>query len=148
MTTGARPGNQAGRHVRAGAMIDMAGSGSRTKVLVVEDDEMVRDYAQLVLSALGYEPVAAVDGNAALRVLDEDGDIGLLLTDIGLPGMSGPALAEEARRRRPGLPVLFASGSVDSGGRTERVPQGETVLAKPYRKAELAAKLRLLLPDA
>ena len=123
----------------------MAAGGSRTKVLIVEDDEMVRDYAQLVLSALGYEPVMAGDGNAALRALDENGDIGLLLTDIGLPGMSGPALAEEARRRRPGLPVLFASGSVDSAGNAERIPQGETVLAKPYRKAELAEKLQFLL---
>lgn len=125
-----------------------AGGGSRTKVLVVEGDEMVRDYAQLVLSALGYESVTAGDGSTALRVLDENRDIGLLLTDIGLPGMSGPALAEEARRRRPGLPVLFASGSVDSAGQAERVPEGETVLGKPYRKAELAEKLRLVLGAA
>ena len=115
------------------------------KVLVVEDDDMVRDYAQLVLSALGYEPLAVGDGTAALRTLDEHRDIGLLLTDIGLPGMSGPALAAEARRRRPGLPVLFASGSVDCAGHAERVPEGEAVLAKPYRKADLAEKLRFLL---
>lgn len=121
------------------------GNGTRTKVLVVEDDEMVRDYAQLVLSALGYEPLIAGDGLAALTALDENHDIGLLLTDIGLPGMSGPALAAEARRRRPGLPVLFASGSVDSSGQAERIPEGEAVLAKPYRKSELAEKLKLLL---
>jgi CheY-like chemotaxis protein len=118
------------------------------KVLLVEDDEMVRDYAQLVLSSLGYEPLAVGDGSAALRTLDEHGDIGLLLTDIGLPGMSGPALAAEVRRRRPGLPILFASGSVDSSGHAERIPEGENVLAKPYRKSELAAKLRTLLGAA
>jgi CheY-like chemotaxis protein len=123
----------------------MQGSGSRTKVLVVEDDEMVRDYAQLVLSSLGYEPLMAGDGSEALRTLEAHGDIGLLLTDIGLPGMSGPTLAAEARRRRPGLPVLFASGSVDSSGQADRIPEGETVLAKPYRKSELAEKLQLLL---
>ena len=115
------------------------------KVLVVEDDEMVRDYAQLVLQSLGYEPLTAGDGTAALRTLDENSDIGLLLTDIGLPGMSGPALAAEARRRRPGLPVLFASGSVDSAGQAERIPEGEAVLAKPYRRSDLAEKLRVLL---
>ena len=116
-----------------------------SKVLVVEDDEMVRDYAQAVLSSLGYEPLAVGDGSAALRVLDEERDIRLLLTDVGLPGMSGPALAAEARRRKPGLPVLFASGSIDSAGRADPIPEGEAVLAKPYRKAELAEKLRLLL---
>ncbi len=124
-----------------------AGGRPRTKVLVVEDDEMVRDYAKLVLSALGYETVMAGDGNTALRALDENTDIGLLLTDVGLPGMSGPALANEVRRRRPGLPVLFASGSVDSAGCTDRIPEGEPVLAKPYRKVELAEKLRLLLHE-
>ena len=124
------------------------GSEARAKVLLVEDDEMVRDYAQLVLSSLGYEPLAVGDGNAALRTLDEHDDIGLLLTDIGLPGMSGPALAAEARRRRPGLPVLFASGSVDSSGQADRVPEGEIVLANPYRKSELAAKLRTILGTA
>jgi CheY-like chemotaxis protein len=122
------------------------GNGSRAKILVVEDDEMVRDYAQAVLEVLGYEPLAVGDGAAALQVLDEESDIRLLLTDIGLPGgMNGTMLAAEVRRRRPHLPVLFASGSVDSSGRTERLPEGEAVIAKPYRKAELAAKLRLLL---
>src|SRR5262249_41359966 len=73
------------------------------KVLVVEDDEMVRDYAQAALAALGYEALAAGDGPGALRVLEAHGDIRLLLTDVGLPGgMSGTALAAEARRRKPG----------------------------------------------
>ena len=128
-------------------MSGAAGNGSKlSKILVVEDDEMVRDYAKTVLAALGYQPLAVGDGLAALRVLDEQRDISLLLTDVGLPGgLSGPALAAEARRRKPGLAVLFASGSVDSAGRTDPIPEGEVVLAKPYRKAELAEKLRLLL---
>ena len=133
--------------MRHGAVMGTAaGNGARLKVLVVEDDEMVRDHARTVLTALGYQPVAAGDASAALRALEENPDIRILLTDIGLPGgMSGLALAAEVRRRRPGLPVLFASGSVDSAGRAERVPDGATVLAKPYRKAELAEKLKLLL---
>lgn len=116
------------------------------KILVVEDDDLVRDFAQAVLEALGYVPCVVGDGAAALRALEEQSDIRLLLTDVGLPGgMSGAALAAEARRRKPGLPVLFASGSVDSSGKAEQIPEGEAVLAKPYRKAELAQKLRLLL---
>jgi CheY-like chemotaxis protein len=121
-------------------------NGSRRKVLVVEDDEMVRQLAEAVLTALGYEPLAVGDAPSALIVLDRESDIRLMVTDIGLPGgMNGTMLAAEARRRRPGLPVLFASGSVDSAGRAERLPEGEVVIAKPYRKAELAEKLRLLL---
>src|SRR5581483_5172471 len=103
------------------------GNGAKTpKILIVEDDEMVRDYARAVLEALGYQPVAAGDGGAALRLLEEQCDIRLMLTDIGLPGdLNGAALAAEARRRRPGLAVLFASGSVDSSGKADRVPEGE-----------------------
>jgi CheY-like chemotaxis protein len=121
-----------------------SGKASAT-VLVVEDDEMVRDYAQAVLETLGYEACVAGDGPSALRILDERGEIDLLLTDIGLPGMSGPALAAEARRRRPHLRVIFASGSVDSEGRTDSLEPGSVVLAKPFRKAELARLLESVL---
>ena len=120
-----------------------------TKVLLVEDDEMVREFAETMLRVLGFEPCAAADGETALRLLDENTDIDLLLTDIGLPGaFDGPKLAEEARRRRPDLPVLFASGSVDSEGKAAKLPPGTGVLAKPYRKAELATRLRDLLPQS
>jgi CheY-like chemotaxis protein len=119
-----------------------------TKILLVEDDEMVRDYAQAVLEALGYHPCVACDGPSALRLLEEERDIELLLTDIGLPGMSGPDLADEVRRRRPGLPVLFASGSIDSQERAAQLEAGTLVLAKPFRKAELAEKLIALLDNA
>ncbi|MGH7002965.1 MAG: response regulator [Alphaproteobacteria bacterium] len=116
------------------------------KILVVEDDAMVREFAQALIEALGYEPCVAADGNAALCLLDTHTDISLILTDVGLPGgMDGPALAKEAQRRRPGLPVLFASGSVDSEGRSPLLPPGAQVLGKPYRKAELARTLREIL---
>ncbi|MCW5774061.1 MAG: response regulator [Rhodospirillaceae bacterium] len=118
---------------------------SATTILVVEDDEMVREYAQAVLETLGYETCVAADGPSALRLLDEQGNIELILTDIGLPGMSGPAFAAEARRRRPGLPVIFASGSVDSEGRAALLEPDAVVLAKPFRKAELAQLLRQTL---
>ena len=116
------------------------------KVLVVEDDDMVREFAETMLKVLGFDPCLAEDGEAALRLLDQHTDIDLMLTDIGLPGhLDGPTLAVEARRRRPDLPVLFASGSVDSEGKAAKLPPGTGVLAKPYRKAELAQRLSELL---
>src|SRR5262245_8027226 len=92
------------RETRHGTVMDKAaGNGAKLKVLVVEDDEMVREYARAVLTTLGYDPLAVGDGPAALRAIDEDDDICIMLTDIGLPGaMSGPMLAAEVRRRRPG----------------------------------------------
>jgi len=124
-------------------------SGGTTKILVVEDDEMVREFAQTMLEMLGYESCVAGDGEAALRLLEEQTDIKLMLTDIGLPGrLDGPALAAEVRRRRPDLPVLFASGSVDSEGKSARLAPGTSVLGKPYRKAELARRLDELLRGA
>lgn len=123
------------------------GNGRAVKILVVEDDEMVREFAETMLTVLGFVPCGAADGETALRLLDEQSDIDLMLTDIGLPGaLDGPTLAVEARRRRPDLPVLFASGSVDSEGKAAKLPAGTGVLAKPYRKAELAQRLRALLP--
>lgn len=116
--------------------------GRTATILVVEDDEMVREYAQAVLETLGYDACVAGDADAALRLLDENGAIELMLTDIGLPGMSGPDLAAEVRRRRPELPVIFASGSVDSEGRAALLAPDALVLAKPYRKAELARLLQ------
>ena len=115
-------------------------------ILIVEDDAMVRAFVENAVAALGYESCAAGDGHAALRLLEREAGIDLILTDIGLPGsMNGPALAEEARRRRPGLPVLFASGSVDGDGRSTLLPAGAPVLAKPYRKADLARMLKEML---
>jgi CheY-like chemotaxis protein len=106
---------------------------------------LVRDYARAVLDSLGYEARVAGDGPSALRLLEAERDIALIVTDIGLPGMSGPALAEEARRRRPDVPVVFASGSVDSEGRAPQLAAGSIVLAKPYRRVELAETLAALL---
>lgn len=128
----------------------MSGNGQdnkrAAKVLVVEDDDMVREFAETMLKVLGFDPYLAEDGETALRLLDQHSDIDLMLTDIGLPGgLDGPTLAVEARRRRPDLPVLFASGSVDSEGKTAKLPPGTGVLAKPYRKAELAQRLSELL---
>jgi PAS domain S-box-containing protein len=139
------------RHVEAGAEAGAAAPGAPVgrgeRILLVEDDAALRDLVARRLAALGYDAVAVEDARAALDRLGDGADIDLLLTDVVLPGgMYGDALAEEARRRRPDLPVLFMSGYPRSAlDRLGRLDQAAQVLRKPFRNQELAARLRGLL---
>lgn len=115
------------------------------RVLVVEDDALVRDHVVALLRSLGHETVAAGNGTEALSVLTGDDSFDLLFSDVMMPGgISGAQLADAARRIRPGLPVLLTSGYPD-----DALPRGATdtplLLAKPYRRAELQAALEQAL---
>ncbi len=116
-------------------------------ILLVEDDEAVRHLARGHLRALGYPVLQARDGTQALELLDRHPQIDLLFTDIVMPGgLSGRQLADVARQRRPGLRVLFTSGySDDAITHHGRLDPGVELLSKPYRRAELAARIRALL---
>ena len=113
-------------------------------ILVVEDDPFVRSSVILRVESLGYKVVFAVDGREAVMKLRTNPEIDMLFTDIVMPGgMSGWEVAELAQQMRPGLPTVFTSGYalealVDQG----RAPMKSIVLTKPYRKAELAHRLR------
>lgn len=124
-----------------------AAKGNGEIILVVEDDAAVRLFAVKVLHSLGYKTRQANDAKAALEVISSAPDISLLFTDIVLPGnMDGVALASAVRHRRPGLPVLFSSGYNEHmlTNQSELIA-GLDLLPKPYRKAELASKIHLLL---
>ena len=82
----------------------------KQKVLVVDDDEDVRDIAVVTLELQGYEVLCAADGNEALTSLRKHRDIRLLLTDIVMPGMNGFELAHRAKQLRPDLAVIYTSG--------------------------------------
>lgn len=112
-------------------------------ILIAEDDPFVRSSVILRVEALGYRVVAAVNGQEALQRLRADPGIDMLFTDIVMPGMSGWELADQARRIRPGLPVLFTSGyALETLLEQGRAHAHAVVLTKPYRKAELAQRLR------
>jgi len=126
-----------------------AGGGGET-VLLVEDDTLVRQYASSQLQELGYQVLTAGSGPEAMELLDAQYDIDLLFTDVIMPGgMSGRDVAEEARRRRPGLRILFTSGYAENAivhhGRLE---PGMRLLGKPYRRSELARAVRQALEAA
>ena len=116
-------------------------------ILVVEDDPHVRDLTVTILSNLEYEVIEAKDGESALYELEKSPNIDLLFTDVVLPGgMSGPELADEARRRRTDLRVLFMSGYTQHViVRPDSFGGNVNLLNKPFRKADLARKVREVL---
>jgi signal transduction histidine kinase/CheY-like chemotaxis protein len=123
-----------------------AAKGGET-VLVVEDDPDVLNIAVKGLRDLGYDVKVATNAQAAREILLGDGSIDLLFSDVVMPGeLNGAQLAVEARRIRPGLKVLLTSGYTalalsEDHGVTERME----ILHKPYRREELARKLRLVI---
>ncbi|MEW6091513.1 MAG: PAS domain S-box protein [Pseudomonadota bacterium] len=116
-------------------------------ILVVEDDDLVREHLSAQLEGLGYKVTSATNGPRALNIIREREDIALLLTDIVMPGgMNGRELADEAVKLRPDLKVLFSSGySENAIVHHGRLDAGVELLSKPYRLQELAAKVRKVL---
>jgi len=120
--------------------------GSET-VLVVEEDQNVRPLAGENLRSFGYHVLEAPDGAEAMRLLKAEPSIGLLFTDVILPGgMSGKNIADEALKLRPDLRVLFASGYTENAIIHQgRLDEGVHLLMKPYRRAELGRMVREVL---
>jgi CheY-like chemotaxis protein len=122
-------------------------SGKGERIMLVEDDAAVRDLLVRRLRSMGYDVVPVDDAVKALKVLPEQPDVDLLLTDVVLPGgIYGDKLAVQARQLRPGLKVLFMSGypknAMDHLG---QMGVDAPVLRKPFRNQELAVQLRRLL---
>jgi PAS domain S-box-containing protein len=121
-----------GRPLRASA--DGAVGEGRV-VLVVEDEPLVRMSALDMLQAMGFRTLAAATAAEARRQLEGQARIDILFTDVGLPDVKGPALALEARKLRPGLKVVFASGYNSERG-AAGMDEG-VYLAKPYAREAL-----------
>ncbi|WP_269502992.1 ATP-binding protein [Burkholderia sp. IMCC1007] len=119
----------------------------RETILVVEDDTDVRLTVVEMLAQLGYKVITASDGEAALRMLDSGMEIDLLFTDVIMPGrIKGGELARRAALRTPPLPVLFTSGYTrDEIFHAGRLDPGIMLLSKPYRRDELATRIRSVL---
>ncbi|MBX6321885.1 MAG: CHASE2 domain-containing protein, partial [Rhodospirillaceae bacterium] len=121
--------------------------GGSERVLLVEDEDLVREVAARQMRELGYTVVEAPDGVAALRMIKDGLRFDLLVTDVVMPGgINGRELASEVERLRPGTKILFTSGYPESvivhQGKLE---PGVTLLPKPYRRQDLAHKLRAVL---
>jgi signal transduction histidine kinase len=115
-------------------------------VLLVEDDEQVLGMAVDSLEELHYRVVVARNGREALAHLRRAERIDVMFSDVVMPGgMNGAQLAAEARQLRPGLKILLTSGYVGEHGAGQVIGQELQVLNKPYRRDELAQKLRVVL---
>jgi two-component system, cell cycle sensor histidine kinase and response regulator CckA len=128
-----------------GQETSMKGNGET--ILVVEDDDMVRESVSDQLAALDYHVVSAINGPEALDILAGEGPIDLLFTDVIMPGgLNGSQLADLARAQRPDIRVLFTSGYTERAAVfTEKLPEGAELLSKPYRGEELARRIRDVL---
>ncbi|MDY0070935.1 MAG: PAS domain-containing protein [Porticoccaceae bacterium] len=129
---------------------EAAPEGGSETLLLVEDDELVRGFARDQLTRLGYRVLEAGNGPDAMAILRQRDDIDLLFTDMVMPGgMSGRDLAEHARVLRPGLRVLYTSGyTQDAIVHHGRLDPGVLLLNKPYRRNDLARKIREALGSA
>jgi DNA-binding NtrC family response regulator len=126
--------------MEARTLSDPAGGKTKQHVLLVEDDALIRESTADMLSSLGYAVSEAADAAEALRLLDSHA-IDVLLTDVGLPKVSGTELAAHAKSRRPELRVVFASGYATLPG-WGNGNDGAVVLPKPFDERQLEAALK------
>jgi len=116
--------------------------GGAESILLVDDNEMVRVMSQEVLVAAGYDVLACADGNEALAAIGRR-RFDLLLTDVGLPGMTGRELADRVHERHPGMPVLFITGYAENAqNRQAFLGERMGMLLKPFNLNELLRAVR------
>jgi DNA-binding response OmpR family regulator len=115
-------------------------------VLVVDDEEPVRQLAIRMLTWSGYQAIEARHGREALAAIEQHtGSVNLVLTDIKMPGMNGRELGRFVEERWPGVPILYMSGFASEVFRGGLLEPGAPFLAKPFTQEDLAAKVRSLL---
>ena len=120
--------------------------GRGETILIVEDDDGVRQYASEILRDLNYQVIEAKDSATALRLLDADKKFDLLLTDVVLPGKNGRELATEVENRRPRTRVIFMTGySRNAIVHHGRLDPGTELIQKPLVERVLARKIRQVL---
>jgi CheY-like chemotaxis protein len=117
------------------------------RVLVVDDEELLRQYALAHLKRLGYEPVCVASGSEALALLERDRAFVALLTDVVMPGMSGIELVRQIRTMGISVPAVFMSGYSKDVFDQEGGPEAGRLLPKPYRPAQLAEMLARIVSE-
>jgi CheY-like chemotaxis protein len=120
-----------------------AAAGGTETILLVEDDQPVRDLVRRILEAAGYRVLAAARPSEAEPLLEQERSVDLLLSDIVMPEMTGLELAARVRTSRPELRMLFISGNAYLAGSTSRIDA--ELLKKPFTPSELEQAVRRTL---
>ena len=120
--------------------------GGQITVLLVDDDQAVREVTSASLQDLGFGVVEADGGLAALAHLEAIAAIDIMLVDFAMPGMNGAEVARRARKQRPKLPILFVTGYADAEALSD-VPDTE-IVRKPFRDQDLADRIATLTAGA
>lgn len=137
-------GDVAAPHASAVRAPELAFTGET--VLVVEDEPVVRGVILEMLGEQGYRTLEAVDGPSGLRILRTNERIDLLVTDVGLPGMNGRQVADQARETRPELKILFITGYAESVAISNGFLQpGMEMITKPFDLDHLAQRIRAMI---
>jgi len=121
---------------------DWSGGGC---VLLVEDEDMVRAVAERALTRQGYEVVTASDGDEGLELVRAGGKFDLVVSDVVMPAMDGPAMAREIRKLQPRLPILFMSGYAEEHLRNQIDIEAMHFMAKPFSVQQIADKVASVL---
>ena len=115
-------------------------------VLLVDDDDEVREVTAGILEDVGYSVIAAADGAAALAVVDREGErVALVIADYAMPGMTGLELLTAIRRRRPEMPMLLATGYADHQSLSGDGLEADQIVRKPFRSAELLGRIEMVV---
>lgn len=119
---------------------DLTGTG---RVLLVEDEPDVRHFATRALRRQGYQVIEAADGLEALELMAaNEGEIDIVVSDVVMPEMDGPALFKELRKRNPSIKVIFVSGYPNEAFRETMGSDDFAFLPKPFSLPQLAAKVK------
>ena len=121
---------------------ELWGSGT---VLLVEDEDTVRAVAERALTRQGYTVVTAADGDEGLEAIKADSEFDLVVSDVVMPSMDGPAMAKEIRKLAPKMPVLFMSGYAEEQLRREIDIEGMHFIPKPFSVQQIATKVAQVL---
>ncbi len=128
-------------------MTDKETTGGKEKILIIEDEEMLRDLAREVLASKGYEVITAVDGEEGINVFTKNQhDIKLVVSDLGLPKLSGKDVLKKVKSINPAVKFIVATGFIDPEEKSDIFRSGASdIVPKPYTPKDLSMKVREVL---
>jgi two-component system, cell cycle sensor histidine kinase and response regulator CckA len=138
----AAPGETTDKAAKAEQQVQWSGGG---RILLVEDEDMVRAVAERALTRAGYTVTTASDGDEGLEIVEGGAEFDLIVSDVVMPAMDGPSMVREVRKLRPDLRVLFMSGYAEEQLRKELDLANVHFLAKPFSVQQIGDKVGTVL---